>query len=359
MRRVVAWQAVCVWVCVLGAGAAWAAGPPATQPAGGGPFANGERICFLGDSITQGGQYVAFFQAYLWAKYPQLKLEVINLGLSSETVNGASEPGHPFPRPCIHDRLDRALAAAKADWVFVCYGMNDGIYYPPSLENLAAYAAGLKRLVAKAARPKAKVVLLTPPPFDAETKRMRRRKLLPAGGGVYGYTKTYEHYDDVLETFAAYVRKEAGSPKVHRVIDLHAPMERYIRHTRSRNAKYLYGDGVHPPIEGHLKMALILLGGLGEDEAAAAKLLTKLTGLELDPSSAKPRARPPLLAAVLRRHRDLSAAWRRHVGHSMPWRSKGPQLDQALTTARQREQEIRQRIAEAMPAAAPAPPAKP
>ena len=61
--------------------------------------------------------------------FPVLFLS-INLGLPGETVTGLSEPGHPFPRPNVHERFGRVLAGGKPDLVFACYGMNDGIYYP-------------------------------------------------------------------------------------------------------------------------------------------------------------------------------------------------------------------------------------
>ena len=76
--------------------------------------------------------------------------ELINLGLPSETCSGLSEPDHPFPRPNVHERLDRVLQQTQPDVVVVCYGMNDGIYYPFSDDRLAAYQAGIRRIIEKA-----------------------------------------------------------------------------------------------------------------------------------------------------------------------------------------------------------------
>lgn len=324
-----------------------AANAPGDPNAPGHPFQPGQRVVFLGDSITQDGRYVAFVQAYFWAKYPKLDLEIINLGLSAETVNGATEPGSRSPRPYLFERLDRALEAGKGKWVFVCYGMNDGIYRPPSLEVLGSYTAGLRRLIAKVRRTGAKAVLLTPPPFDSETKRQQRRKLVPAGQDGYTYGTPYENYDDVLEAFAAFVRGLGGEEGVERVIDLHAPVKRYVRQTRQKAGKYIYGDGVHPPIDGHLAMALAILDGLGEDAAAAEKLLTKLTGVALYPPAAdKPQpAQADLLKAVLQRHGALSAAYRAHSRGD----ARGKPLPEAVEAAGKQAEDIRRRIAELMP----------
>ena len=87
----------------------------------------------LGDSITYGGEYVDQFELFLRANFPDRRFEVLDLGLPSETVSGLSEEGHAggkFPRPDLHERLERVLAKTKPDLVTACYGMNDGIYLP-------------------------------------------------------------------------------------------------------------------------------------------------------------------------------------------------------------------------------------
>src|SRR3954464_10962111 len=82
-----------------------------------------KAILFLGNSITWGGNYVNDIEAYLRAQYPSRQWEFINVGLSSKTVSGLSEPGHAggsFPRPDLHERLERVLEQAKPDLVFAC-----------------------------------------------------------------------------------------------------------------------------------------------------------------------------------------------------------------------------------------------
>src|SRR6516165_649457 len=74
---------------------------------------DGQRIVFLGDSNTYAGMYVQYLDAYLVTRFPGQKFALINLGLPSETVSGLSEPDHPYPRPVLRERLDRALSMAK------------------------------------------------------------------------------------------------------------------------------------------------------------------------------------------------------------------------------------------------------
>ena len=81
-------------------------------------FLENERILFVGDSITAQGGFVQEIEKFVSSERPELNLELINAGLSSETVSGLSEPIHDPPRPLLFDRLDQILAEHKADWFF-------------------------------------------------------------------------------------------------------------------------------------------------------------------------------------------------------------------------------------------------
>ena len=110
---------------------------------------NVKRVVFLGDSITHAGGYIDALETALLIQYPERHLELLNLGLPSETTSGLSEPGHAggqFPRPDVHERLERVLEQTKPDLVVACYGMNDGIYYPLGEERFDKFKSGIERL---------------------------------------------------------------------------------------------------------------------------------------------------------------------------------------------------------------------
>lgn len=216
---------------------------------------DGERVLFLGDSNTQAGAYIQYLDAFLATRFPERRFELINLGLASETVSGLSEPDHPFPRPDVHERLQRALAKTKPDVVAACYGMNDGIYYPFAEERLAAYKKGVRRLIAEARAAGARVVLMTPPPFDPEPVRS---KLLPAGAPKYSWIAPYEGYDEVLGRYSRWLLglRTEGVP----VVDLHGPVNRFVAEIRRIDPTFrLTGDGIHPNATGHWLLARELL----------------------------------------------------------------------------------------------------
>src|SRR5690606_15959830 len=110
-----------------------------------------------------------YVETYFRLNHPERDLEWINVGLPSETVSGLSEENHAdgeFPRPDLHERVDRVLALLMPDLVFVNYGMNDGIYLPLDDERFQKYKEGIELLNAKIIEIDAEAVFVTPPVYD-------------------------------------------------------------------------------------------------------------------------------------------------------------------------------------------------
>jgi len=219
------------------------------------------RILFLGDSITYAGLYVDYIEAYLLTRYPGQRFELINVGLPSETVSGLSEPGHAggaFPRPCLHDRLDRIVEQAQPELALACYGMNDGIYYPLEEGRFDSFKKGIERLANRLEADEVPLVVLTPPVFDPLPLG---KKVLPAGLRDYPGGSPYEGYDDVLTAYSEWLM--AQRKRGWRVIDLHGPMKRHLSRRREQTPAFvLAADGVHPTPFGHWLMAQEALLGL-------------------------------------------------------------------------------------------------
>ncbi len=277
-----------------------------------------KRILFLGDSITHSGGYVTWIETQLRLQGVDPLPEIVNIGLSSETCSGLSEPDHPFPRPDVHERLDRALAKVKPDVVVACYGMNDGIYYPFGEERFKAYQDGVNRLIEKVHATGAKIIVMTPPPFDPVPIR-DKGKLKPAGEDKYAYFAMYESYDDVLARYGKWVMEQKD--RVEMVIDLHTPLTDYVVEKRKANPKFtLSPDGIHPNAEGHRLLGKTILHAWGI------------------PSATEPG--DDLLKLMSQRTRLLHDSWLSHVGHKRPGVKKGLPLDQALAKAKELEKQI-------------------
>ena len=288
------------------------------------PPAETERVLFLGDSITYAGHYVALVEARLRIARDGQVPVIINLGLPSETCTGLTEPGHPFPRPNVHERLDRALDRFRPDVVVVCYGMNDGIYAPFSADRFAAYQRGMNELIDKVTAAGAELVLLTPPPFDAVPVK-QRGQLRDADSPPFGWQGVYANYDDeVIARYAQWILEQR--PRVRMVIDVHTPLIEAVSKRRNDDPDYsLSPDGVHLDRAGHALVADAILDAWGYGGAE-----------EIDPE---------LAGLVEQRSTLLRDAWLSHVGHTRPGIAVGPPLDEANVKAAELNEQIKSLLA--------------
>ena len=244
-------------------------------------FQNVRRIVFLGDSITYAGGYVADVEAYYVTRFPEQHFEFLNVGLSSETVSGLSEASEKNPRPDLHERLGRVLEKAKPDLVFVCYGMNDGIYSPPDGARLKAFGDGMKSVHEQIAAAGVKEIIhVTPPVFDPVGAKARI-----STNGSYGFSHPFEGYNKTLDQFSDWLvaQRKAG----WQVADLHSGMAQWLAEERKHNPDFNYTkDGVHPDGAGHWVMArqiLLYLGAKDVEKAAtpAAMVSSNSQGEEI------------------------------------------------------------------------------
>lgn len=279
-----------------------------------------KRIVFLGDSITDDGTYIAQMNVHFRRYMPEADLEMINLGVGSETISGLSEPDHPFPRPCLHDRLDRILELSQPEWVIVCYGMNDAIFHPFSADRFLAYKEGLLKLVRKIKAVGAKVIILTPPPYDSKSAATQPVNLQPEGMAPYSYMTPFKDYSSVLAQYGEWILNE-GKEIADLVIDLYGPLSEHIRTKRENNPEFAYGDGIHPDEEGHWIIAKTILGKLFH------LVLVRAPAYWNNPSEAT-------LYRILSGEQEvLHAAWKEHVGHSNPGKAAALPLREAQGAA--------------------------
>lgn len=249
-------SALYIFVVIASAGTCLGANAASDAPfLGGGPT----RILILGDSITQDGRYVSYLEYYLHRLAPGQKIDIISIGLSSETASGLSEKSHPFPRPCVLERLDRALKMTKPQVVLACYGMNDGIYHPPSDERLAAFNQGIRHLIVQVRATGASLMLITPPVFDASSIRSRS---VPKTNPEFGYSNPYDGYDEVLAEYAH--AEQAIHETAVTVSDVHGAFLSALAAQRRNDPNFTFApDGVHPNDEGHRLIARTLLQSMG------------------------------------------------------------------------------------------------
>ena len=272
-----------------------------------------QRIVFLGDSITQGGAYIEYIEAALIAQHPESNKQIIPLGLSSETVSGLSEDGHAggkFPRPDLHERLERVLAKTRPEVVLACYGMNDGIYQPLDAQRTAAFQTRMRKLHEKVTSAGARIIHLTPPVFDPVPIAER---VLPAG--LDAYPRPFKDYNAVLDVYSDWLLAMRQEAKWE-VLDVHGRMTAALASRRADDPKFSFAkDGVHPGPEGHLIIAQLVL---------------EAWGLKARPDGTPDHVNgAAILAAVKKKHALLRPAWLSHVGHTRPGNAPGLPLPEA------------------------------
>ena len=227
-----------------------------------------ERVLILGDSVSYAGGWVATLSA--WMEEQGLTASLVNAALPSETVSGLSEEGHAggaFPRPDLHERLDRVLRLVRPDLVVACYGMNCGIYLPLEEDRFSAFRRGIERLHEASEAAGATIIHLTPPIYDG-----RPGKTHPAGEA---------DYEAVLAAYSAWLLGKRADGWL--VIDVHGPMAKALADRRGVDANFTFQpDAVHPDEAGQRVIAEAVLAGLGAapdsmSEAALAPFLPEAT----------------------------------------------------------------------------------
>ena len=213
------------------------------------PFADGERVTFLGDSITHGGAYHAYLQLYWDLRHPGSGTRLMNCGVGGDTAGGGVK------------RWAWDSAPQRADRTFVMFGMNDvklGLYGKGDADastlalrknRIDEYAANMAEIAALVRSAGQKLVVMTPTPYDEYGPNYK----VPAakGGNDIG-----------LAACAAIVRRLARREGAT-VIELHRPLTEFVR----RHGEYLFcneTDRVHPRDDGHLIIMAEMLKAMGE-----------------------------------------------------------------------------------------------
>ncbi len=274
-----------------------------------------KRIVFLGNSITYQGKYVDFIDAYFSIHNPDKNYEIINVGLPSETVSGLSEPGHAkgkYPRPDLHDRIDRVIAETNPDLVLACYGMNDGIYLPFDDERFRQFRNGILRLHEAIEKSGAEIIHITPPIYD-------ERK-----GAAYA---------NVLDIYSDWLISNRYT-KGWNVIDIHWPMKKKLEDYRRSDSTFVFAkDGIHPNETGHFEMARHILKFFGGPPLS-------MTG-DLDGFTNTHQHGAEILKLVQVRQKITKDAWLTHIGHKRPNMKQGLPLEEALAKSKEIEHQIK------------------
>ncbi len=284
---------------------------------------DGDRVVFLGDSITEQRLYTTYIEAYALTRHPEWKLWFRNVGWGGDT-SWLRQRGHPDERQLfaaddasqqkmVEDSVSRGLKRdvlpLKPTAVTIKFGMNDHAYQKFRADIFKAYVRSQTELAKELEANGARVAFLTPQPIEDKRpdpdKDVRNQSLRQFSDGL----------------------KEVAAKQGALFVDQFDPYMAIMMHERATDPAAIIGggDAVHPGPAGHTMMAWAVLKGLGapalvsraEIDGAAGKLVAaegcRVTNLKADqgtlafdradsalPMPVDPKAEPALkLAPIL------------------------------------------------------------
>lgn len=209
------------------------------------PFRDGERVVFLGDSITAFNHYIADVQFFMDRQRGERAPYFMNCGTAGDAAGSAV------------DRIACDLMPMRPERVIVMLGMNDVAYdrwkdgkATPQLESaITAYGRNMRVLVDALLARGLKVDLMTPSPFDEYSTDLKRPTR--PGCNEVGLTR-----------LAAHVRALAAEKNLG-LVEVHAPMTA-IEKTHPTGLHYSGADRVHPSLAGNRFLAAAVLTAADE-----------------------------------------------------------------------------------------------
>ena len=191
----------------------------------------GQKIGFMGDSITQAGAE------------PEGYVTLVIRGLEANGIRATAVPagisGHKSNQ--MLERLDRDVLSKKPDWMTLSCGVND-VWHGANGIPLDAYKKNITEIVEKSQAAGVKVMILTSTMIGEDAPNSNNQKLAT--------------YNDFL--------RDLAKKKRCRLADLNADMQAAITKAGpDHKGNLLTSDGVHMNPEGNRMMATGVLKAFG------------------------------------------------------------------------------------------------
>ena len=220
-------------------------------------FEEGERVVFVGNSITHGGHYHSFIWLYYMTRFPDKPITIMNAGIGGESAWD------------MKDRLDYDVFNRKPTYVTLTFGMNDtgyDIYMKDDAKELSeqriaksleSYREIEERLLAKN---KIKKVLIGGSPYD-ETSRFNNFILRNKNNAIL----------KIIDAQRTSAKKNGWG-----FVDFNQPMREISRKEQEADSTFTFCriDRIHPDNDGQMVMAYLFLKaqGLAGDEVSSVSI---------------------------------------------------------------------------------------
>ena len=210
------------------------------------PFHEGDRVAFVGNSITDGGHYHSYIWLYYMTHFPKMRVWMANCGVGGDTAKE------------ILARFDDDVLTKEPTVLTFTFGMNDTGYYEYNSADSADFA---RRKLEEA---KEQFALC-----EAKLKDLKGVRVVMIGSSPYDQTSTFNNdvfarkNDNIQRVIA--VQKEAANRNGWEFLDFNAPMVSLnMERQKAEPAFTLIGsDRIHPDNDGHMAMAYLFLQAQG------------------------------------------------------------------------------------------------
>jgi lysophospholipase L1-like esterase len=237
---------------------------------------DGDRVVFLGDSITEQRLYTTYIEAYALTRHPEWKLWFRNVGWGGDT-SWLRQRSHPdeaklfaadetaqqkMVEDSVQHGLERDVLPLKPTLVTVKFGMNDHSYKPFREDIFRAYVRSQTEIAKVLKANRARVAFLTPQPIEDKRpdpdQDVRNQSLRKFSDGLKQVAeKEGATFVDQFDPYMAMLlRERPGNP----------------------NGFVGGGDAVHPGPIGHTVMAWAILKGLGAPALVSRVQIDAATG---------------------------------------------------------------------------------
>lgn len=207
------------------------------------PFNEGERVVFLGNSITDGGRYHSYIWLYYMTRFPNLNVRMVNAGIGGDTAYDMDK------------RFDADVMTKKPTTLVVTFGMNDTGYFEYNGENPGMFGEE------KFQETKANFHKL-----EARLQQLDSVKVIMMGGSPYDETAKIEGNtpfkgkNTVMQRVVT-LQQQSAQNNGWEFLDLNQPMVAINNKLQTVDSTFtLCGpDRIHPENDGHMVMAYLFL----------------------------------------------------------------------------------------------------
>lgn len=210
------------------------------------PFKKGDRVAFVGNSITDGGHYHSYIWLYYMTHFPFDEMWMANCGIGGDTSDN------------ILKRLDGDVFSKRPNVITLTFGMNDTGYYEYNGSNPEAFGNG------KVAWAHGKYLEI-----EKRLKGLNNTRIVLIGSSPYDDTSKFNK--DAFKNKNSYMQKivafqdSAAKANNWGFIDFNAPMTKINQDFQKVDSTFTIcgNDRIHPDNNGHMVMAYLFLKAQG------------------------------------------------------------------------------------------------